>query len=144
MDPEGNTYERAAIEKWVRRHGTCPLTRKPLTLDQLKPNRVLEDLMANLEITDDEQEEEEVRPFQVFVKDLNGKSQVIETNPKNTVLCFKEQVARKTGVPADVQRLLFGGKQLDDDEAPLEKYRVQDCCTVQLVLRLLGGGWANT
>ena len=41
IDPEGNTYERAAIVEWVLQHGTSPVTRAALTVDQLVPNRIL-------------------------------------------------------------------------------------------------------
>ena len=48
IDPEGNTFERAAIEKWVREHGTSPLTNSHLTLDQLHPNRVIKRIIDSL------------------------------------------------------------------------------------------------
>jgi len=43
VDPEGNSYERAAIEEWLKRERTSPLTRSPLTEEQLAPNRALRD-----------------------------------------------------------------------------------------------------
>ena len=39
IDPDGYTYERAAIEAWIRSHGTSPFTRAPLSLGRLVPNR---------------------------------------------------------------------------------------------------------
>ncbi|GMI27994.1 hypothetical protein TrRE_jg3120, partial [Triparma retinervis] len=39
IDPEGNTYERSAIEEWLKEHSTSPITRSPLSLEQLAPNR---------------------------------------------------------------------------------------------------------
>lgn len=46
MDPEGNTYERRAIEEWLRNHcAQSPITRSPLYLHQLTPNRALRDLI---------------------------------------------------------------------------------------------------
>lgn len=41
IDPEGNTYEREAIEKWLSDNNTSPVTRNPLTVQQLVPNRTL-------------------------------------------------------------------------------------------------------
>ena len=37
IDPEGNTYERIPIERWVREHGKSPLTNNHLfiTKDQI-------------------------------------------------------------------------------------------------------------
>jgi hypothetical protein len=41
VDPEGNSYERAAIEGWLRRNTTSPITRSPLRPEDLVPNRAL-------------------------------------------------------------------------------------------------------
>ena len=40
--PAGHSFERAVIEVWVRQHQTCPLTRVPLALEELSPNRALQ------------------------------------------------------------------------------------------------------
>lgn len=49
------------------------------------------------------------------------------------------EVTGKTGIPPDEQRLIYGGKQLEDDE-PLTAYRtLGPRSTVFLVLRLPGG-----
>ena len=42
--PDGNTYEREAIEKWLENHSTEPQTRNRLTRDQLVPSRVLREM----------------------------------------------------------------------------------------------------
>ena len=42
---EGVTYEREAIEKWIRQHGTSPMTRQPLSMQDLRPNWAIYDLM---------------------------------------------------------------------------------------------------
>ena len=47
IDHEGNTYERNAILEWLREHGTSPITRNPLRLEQLTPNRALKDLIIS-------------------------------------------------------------------------------------------------
>lgn len=41
MDVEGNTYERAAIEEWIKKVGTSPITRNPLSISDLRFNRAL-------------------------------------------------------------------------------------------------------
>ncbi|CAJ1955833.1 unnamed protein product [Cylindrotheca closterium] len=46
VDHEGNTYEKKAIEEWLEQNSTSPITRNPLTLDQLLPNRALKNLIA--------------------------------------------------------------------------------------------------
>lgn len=41
IDPDGNSYERQAIEDWLRRTNTSPITRTPLSAADLRPNRAL-------------------------------------------------------------------------------------------------------
>lgn len=43
LDNEGNTYERAAIEKWLKDHKTSPISRCPLNSRLLIPNNALRD-----------------------------------------------------------------------------------------------------
>jgi len=42
VDPDGNSFERLAIIKWLETNDTSPITRKPLRADQLVPNRALQ------------------------------------------------------------------------------------------------------
>lgn len=56
IDPQGYTYERLAIYKWIEVNGDSPVTRAPLTVDQLVPNHALEGLLqaeANRENAED-------------------------------------------------------------------------------------------
>jgi hypothetical protein len=41
IDPDGNSYERHAIEDWLRQNNTSPITRVPLNATDLRPNRAL-------------------------------------------------------------------------------------------------------
>ncbi|CAF4232135.1 unnamed protein product, partial [Rotaria socialis] len=41
IDGDGNSYERGAIEDWLQRNGTSPITRVPLLASDLRPNRAL-------------------------------------------------------------------------------------------------------
>lgn len=41
MSPDGQNYEKAAIENWLSNHNTDPMTRSPLALDQLYTNTLL-------------------------------------------------------------------------------------------------------
>jgi hypothetical protein len=45
IDPEGNSYERAAIEHWIRANNNSPMTRTALSIDQLYDNNAITDLM---------------------------------------------------------------------------------------------------
>ncbi|CAF3984069.1 unnamed protein product [Rotaria sp. Silwood1] len=46
---DGHTYERLAIEQWIRSNGTSPLTRQPLFIEQLYPNRKVKELVDAFE-----------------------------------------------------------------------------------------------
>jgi len=41
VDPDGHSYEREAILKWLERSSVSPITRRPLAAHQLKENRAL-------------------------------------------------------------------------------------------------------
>ena len=45
VDREGNSYERAAIERWLVGHLNSPSTRQPLRVSDLAPNRSLRSLI---------------------------------------------------------------------------------------------------
>ena len=53
---------------------------------------------------------------------------------------FKKLVHERSGVPPDDQRLIFAGKQLDDDKSLGDYSTLGNCATLFLVLRLPGGG----
>ena len=78
--------------------------------------------------------------FQLFVKDLNGKTITIEDNsPQHRVLLLKEKIEEKTQIPAYAQRLVFAGGSLDNSRT-LSDYNIKEGSTFHLLLKLLGGG----
>jgi ubiquitin C len=76
--------------------------------------------------------------MQVFVKTLTGRTMTVNVEGTNTVADLKEKIREKESIPADQQRLVFAGKNLEDDRV-LSDYNIQKDSTVNLLLRLRGG-----
>ena len=71
----------------------------------------------------------------IFVKTLTGKTLTINVGEAATVDHLKGEIQTLEGIPADQQRLIFAGKQLEGGRQ-LRDYKIQTQCTVHVRLGL--------
>mmetsp|Transcript_9257 Transcript_9257/g.11961 ORF Transcript_9257/g.11961 Transcript_9257/m.11961 type:complete len:766 (+) Transcript_9257:83-2380(+) len=103
MDPEGNSYERFAILKWLEDHSTSPITRSHLRKEDLVPNRALKDLLN----CSDEKTELKNNGKKVYDKFEKTK----DVNPKASPLT----IAMKGGFDPKENQVLIQVNPSDDD-----------------------------
>ena len=78
----------------------------------------------------------------IKVKTLTGKEIEIDIEPNDKVERIKERVEEKEGIPPPQQRLIFAGKQMNDDKTA-EYYKIVGGSVLHLVLALRGGAPAK-
>ncbi|XP_074713940.1 TERF1-interacting nuclear factor 2 isoform X4 [Strix uralensis] len=70
---------------------------------------------------------------------LTGKEIEIDIEPTDKVERIKERVEEKEGIPPQQQRLIYSGKQMNDEKTAAD-YKIQGGSVLHLVLALRGGG----
>ncbi|CAG8733906.1 10593_t:CDS:2, partial [Rhizophagus irregularis] len=76
---------------------------------------------------------------QIFVQTLTGKSITICVDFSDTIYYVKEKIQDKEGIPLGQQKLIYAGMLLEDD-CTLSDYKIKNESTLNLILRLRGGG----
>ncbi|QLQ82382.1 hypothetical protein HG537_0H01440 [Torulaspora globosa] len=74
----------------------------------------------------------------IKVKTLTGKEIGVELKGEDPVYHIKELLEEKEGIPPSQQRLIFQGKQIDDQQT-VEAAKLLDGMVLHLVLTLRGG-----
>ncbi|KAL6776986.1 UBQ2 [Auxenochlorella protothecoides x Auxenochlorella symbiontica] len=74
----------------------------------------------------------------IKVKTLTGKEIEIDIEPNDSIARIKERVEEREGIPPVQQRLIFAGKQMNDDKLAKE-YNIEGGSVLHLVLALRGG-----
>ena len=76
--------------------------------------------------------------FQIHIKTLTGKTVPLQVTSWSMVLDVKRLIQDKEGIPPCQQRLIFAGRQLEDDLL-LREYKIQPESMFHLRLMLRGG-----
>ena len=76
--------------------------------------------------------------FQIFIKNLSGKTFTIWVFASDLVIDLKEKIFHRTEMSVKMQRLIFGAKPLADCFS-LSDYNIKKDSTIFLVARLRGG-----
>ena len=81
--------------------------------------------------------------FPICIKSLTGKETSVNVHHKMIVSELKDMIEKMDQTPIDQQRLVYNGKQLED-ERTLDYYGINDQSIVHIILRIRGGMFHET
>jgi large subunit ribosomal protein L40e len=140
----------SAFDLWAASVGALPIGDEMMLLATMNSKNAAEIMCAaeniaimltrNLEFQDGDIDISDGHTkIQVFVKTLSGQTITINEicTTKMTVRNLKRKIFEKEGIPPKRQRLIFAGKQLED-EAMLCAYNLEARNTIHMAMRLGG------
>jgi len=71
--------------------------------------------------------------MQLFIKTIDGKTLLIETQKDSTVLEFKQDIYRQYNFPIDKQTIVVCGKKVED-EVKLSSFSPQTLAVINILL----------
>jgi hypothetical protein len=81
--------------------------------------------------------------FPIQIRSLTGKETTINVHYKMIVSELKDMIEKMDQTPFNQQRLVYNGKQLEDDRT-LDYYDIKQDTVVHIILRIRGGMFHET
>lgn len=132
---EGITYERRAIEKWIQQNGTSPMTRTELSLEDLRDNNAIYDLLQEEKGQNPEEMHPSIRRWKEE-EELSSIHQTQQQHPQHRLeLDFSEAVMEAQ--PADdddAEANLPTRTRRPNNTSEDEEEAVSDCKCILVVL----------
>ncbi len=76
--------------------------------------------------------------MQIKIKTLTGRQQPLNIDEDSKIIEVKHQLQEKEGIQVDQIKLIYSGKQLNDEKT-LGSYEIQPGAVIHMVLQLRGG-----
>lgn len=83
------------------------------------------------------------KAFQIFIRNLRSTTLVMEVSPSSSIQEVKNYIQNYEGIPFEIQRLVFQGKELNN-KSSIQETKLQRNDTLDLRLALKGGGNARS